>query len=107
MAAPRNFKNGPLSPMGRATGPLSPSQGATDLFCKKNYKSVIGQRGAGAGGGGRPPTGDRVPPLYKLPTPILSSFEPKNSTKNPEEKERGEDKGSGKALPDCVLVICS
>ena len=69
MAVPRNFKNVPLSPMGRATGPLSPRQGATDLFCKKNCKSVIGQRGAGArrrgggvGGAVAPQTGDRVPP---------------------------------------------
>jgi len=39
-------------------------------------------------------------------TPISSSFEPKNSTKNPEKKERGEEKGSGEALPDYALVIC-
>ena len=63
-----------------------------------------------------PPTGDRgaccpplgrqgPPALYKASTLIPSSFEPKNSTKNPEKKERGEEKGSGEALPDCALVI--
>ena len=128
MAVPRNFKNGPLSPMGRATGPLSPRQGATSLFCKKifaNRSSVSAARGSAAGGGAlaaqratggacRPPPratrprsarrggstaarGARSPPLqatgspplYKPPTPIPSSFEPRNSTKNPEKKKRG------------------
>ena len=36
-----------------------------------------------------PPSGDRLCPLYKPLTPILSSFEPKNSTKNLEKKKRG------------------
>ena len=65
MAVPRNLKNRPLSPMGRATGPLSPRQGATGLLYKKNYKPVLGQRGAGARRWGAGPpqraSGDRVP----------------------------------------------
>ena len=75
MAVPRNFKNGPMSPMGRATG----------HFCKKNYKPVLGQRGAGARqqGAVAPPRATGSPPLYKPPTLIPSSFEPKNFTKNP------------------------
>ena len=35
----------------------------------------------------RPPSGDRGTPLYKDPTPIPSSFEPENSTKNSEKRE--------------------
>ena len=46
-----------------------------------------------------------LPPLYKHSTPIPSSFESKNSTKNPE-KKRGDEKGSGESLPDSALVIC-
>ena len=76
MSVLRNFKNGPLSPMG-----------ATGLFYNFFYKLVLGQRGAGARRGGRPPNGRQGPPsLYKASTLILSSFEPKNSTKNPEKK---------------------
>jgi len=33
-----------------------------------------------------PPAGDRGNPLYKIQPPIPSSFEPENSTKNPEKK---------------------
>ena len=77
------------------------------------------------GGPVAPPTGDRWPPptgatgglsppflgrpghapLYKHPTP----FPPHLSSKNPpkiQKKERGEEKGSGEALPDSALVIC-
>ena len=51
--------------------------------------------------------GDRGKPLYISSNPPLpSSFEPENSTKNPEKKERSEEKESGEALPDSALVIC-
>ena len=61
MAVLGNCENGPLSPMGRATGPLSPRQGATGLFCKKNLQKrhvapCLGDRGAVA-----LPMGDRGP----------------------------------------------
>jgi len=52
------------------------------------------------------PSGDSVPPLYIRPPP---SFPPHLSPKNPpkiQKKERGEENGSGEALPDCALVIC-
>ena len=75
MVVPRNFKKGPLSPMGRATC----------LFCKKKFtnRSTVS---AARGLEGVAPLGDKVPPLYKPSTPIPFSFEPKNSIKNPEKK---------------------
>ena len=57
--------------------------------------------------GGPAPLGrPGLAPLYKHSTPIPSSFEPKNSTKNPEKNRGGEEKESGEALPDSALVIC-
>ena len=46
MAVPRNFKN----------GPLSPRQGATDIFCKKKFtnRSYRGRRTLGCPRLGRP-----------------------------------------------------
>jgi hypothetical protein len=79
MAVSGNFKNGPLSPMGWATGPAW----ATGLFCKKNLRfgprsaqrggsgpvTPLGRQGRSAAGGPvAPPTGDRVP-LYISPHP--------------------------------------
>ena len=61
IAIPKNFKNGPMSPMG---GRQAPGRGRQTFFVKKIYKPILGQRGAGARGegGDRPPSGDRVPP---------------------------------------------
>ena len=71
MAVPRNFKNKPLSPMWRATGPLSPRQGATSLFNKKKLQTGPRSARRGRRPNGRqgvPPSGDRVP-LYISPHP--------------------------------------
>ena len=91
MAVPRNFKN----------GPLSPGQGATGLFFKKNLQSGPrsarrGGSAAGEGGGAfAPPTSDRAPPratrspLYISPPP---PFPPHLSPKIPpkiQKKKRG------------------
>jgi len=124
MSVLKNFKNIPRSPYG--------GRHALNIifFFKFTTRSLAG--GARVQGGpvlpppatgpplGRPggPTHRRdrgavAPPfgrpalaiLYKHSTLIPSSFEPKNSTKNPG-KKRGEEKGSGEALPDCALVIC-
>ena len=77
-------------PWGGRHAPCRPGRGRHAFFIKKNYKPVLDQRGAGARrrrqGGRSPPRATGSPPLYKPPTPIPSSFEPKNSTKNPEKK---------------------
>ena len=127
MSVLKNFKTTPGRPMG-VTGPrcnffLNLQRG---LWPKKNERGACRppQR---ATGGLSPPLGRPVAPahrrdrggafvaplgrpghttLYKHPTPIPSSFEPENSTKKPEKKERGEEKESGEALPDSALVIC-
>ena len=54
----------------------------------------------------RPPSGDRGLLPYII---ILPPFPPHLSPKIPpkiQKKKRGEEKGSGEALPDCALVIC-
>ena len=54
----------------------------------------------------RPPSGDRVLPPY---ISILPLFPHHLSPKIPpkiQKKERGEEKGSGEALPDCAFMIC-
>jgi len=62
----RGCKGGPVAPPSGDRG--APSTGAT-------------------GGLSSPPQATGSYPLYKHYTPIPSSFEPKNSTKNPEKKE--------------------
>ena len=99
VAVSENCENGPLLPWGGRQDPCRPARGRHALLVKKFYKQVPGQRSAGtrrqgAGrplqrgqGACRPPLGRQGPPaLYKASTPITSSFEPKNSTKNPEKK---------------------
>ena len=80
--------------------------GATGLKCKffffKFVKSPWREK---KGGPVARWGGDRLPLSYfnsgyhSPPFPL--SFEPKNS----EKKERGEEKKSGEALPNCVLLI--
>ena len=123
MSVLKNLKNTPRSPHHRATG--------TKCIFFQIRNEVPGQKKIQ--GGMSPPSGDQwapptgaagdcpppwatggpvAPPratgvpLYKDLIPITSSFEPENSIKNPEKKERGEEKGSGEALPDSALVIC-
>ena len=82
------FQNYPRSPYGRRQ--------ALDVifFFKFATRSLVekNERGAchppnGRQGGLSPPLGPPgLPPLYKHSTSIPSSFEPKNSTKNPEKK---------------------
>ena len=90
MTLSRNFKNGPLSPMGdrplvaQATG----DRDLSVIFFSKLANRSLGSAAWGLGGRGpvAPPTGDRVPPLYNVSLFIPSSFEPKNSTKNPKKR---------------------
>ena len=125
MSVLENFKNIPRSPYGGATGlkcnsfssnlqrrpwrkkrggpvapptgdrPLSPTPGATDQWAQPT-----GARGAGRPSRGRP----GQPSLYKASPLIPSSFDLKKS-KEIQKKERGEEKGSGEALPNSALVI--
>jgi len=114
MTVSENFKNISWSPYGGATGPKC------NFFFKFATRSLVGGARMEGGpvappratggpthrrdrGGLSPPLGrPALPLLCKHSTLIPSSFEPKN----PEKKERGEEKGSGEALPDCALVIC-
>ena len=64
---------------------------ATRSLEKKGRMSPL-QRGR-QGGPVAPPSGDRgMPPCISSNPPLPSSFESENSTKNPEKKERGEEK---------------
>ena len=105
MSVLKYFKNTPRSPPHRATG----------LKCNffiQICNEVLGKKGAGrppngrqggpvappsgdrwarpmgaAGGLSPPPSGDRgMPPYISSNPPLPSSFEPENSTKNPEKK---------------------
>ena len=88
-------KKGPVARWGGDRG-LSPSPRAT----------AAGPGPQARQGACRPPAGDRGTHPYKRADPPLpSSFEPENFTKNPEKKERSEEKESGEALPDSALVI--
>ena len=88
-------KKGPVARWGGDRG-LSPSPRAT-----------AAGPGPQARQGAVPPGGDRDTHPYKRADPPLpSSFEPENSTKNPEKKEKSEEKESGEALPDSALMIC-
>ena len=127
MSVFKYFKNIPRSPSHRATGPMCNFffQICNEVPGEKKTSPVArwgGDRGLSPGprataarpgpqsrqGACRPPpAGDRGLPPYKSPSPPLpSSFETENSTKNPEKKERSEEKESGEALPDSALVIC-
>ena len=81
---------------------LSPTPGATDPYRRQGGRSPLPRRQGEPVG---PPTGDRVSPPYIRPPP---SFPPHLTSKNPpkiQKKERGEEKGSGEALPNSALVI--
>ena len=116
MSVLKYFKNIPRSPSHRATGPkckffflqirnevpgkkklLSPVGGATGACRPAHGRPPLGpahERGrgpvsppAGDRGAYRPPRGRPGYPPYKRSSPPLpSSFEPENSTKNPEKK---------------------
>ena len=97
----RKKKEGGLSPPQRATGPCRPPQGRP---------SSGPARGAGRPSCGRqggpvaPPRATGSARLYKA----SPSFPPHLTSKNPpkiQKKERGEEKGSGEALPNSALVI--
>ena len=136
MSVLKYFKNIPRSPSHRATGPmcnfffkfatkslekkkqaLSPVGGATGACRPAHGRPPLGPAHRRGRGPVVPPAGDRgpvapplratgVPPYKRADPPLPSSFEPENSTKNPEKKERSEEKESGEALPDSALVIC-
>ena len=104
---PEEKKRGGLSPPPTGDRPLSPTPGATDQWAQPT-----GARGAGRPSRGRqggpvaPPCGRPGQPPYIRP---LLSFPPHLTSKNPpkiQKKERGEEKGSGEALPHSALVIC-
>ena len=108
MSVLKNFKNTPRSPYGGAICPrcnffssnlqrgpwpkkmkgghVAPPQWAT----RGGLSPPLGRPVAPAHRRGRGPVAPLgrpgYPPLYKDPTPIPSSFEPENSTKNPEKK---------------------
>ena len=121
MSVLENFKNIPRSPYGGR-------QGSNVIFFLQICNEVPGGKKEGAC---RPLTGDRPPvahpsgdqrlqtpggrspipratgsgDLYIRPPP---SFPPHLTSKNPQKiqkKERGEEKGSGEALPNSALVI--
>ena len=77
MAVPGNCENGPLSPMGWATGPLWPpvaqATGDRDLFVIF-FLRIGPWRRTWCRGGGRPPPNGRQgrAALFKPPSPITS-----------------------------------
>ena len=109
--------------------PVAQAGGDMPFYKKKftNRSSISAARGLGGGGSPPPkrttgghvatPLGRQGPLLYISPPPpfpphLSPKIPPKiqkkkrgTSTKNPEKKERGEEKGSGEALPDYALVI--
>ena len=93
MSVLKYFKNTPGRPH-RATGPKCNFffKFATRSLKKKGLSPPLGRPLGPAHGRGRgacrPPSGDRGNPLIFDPTPLPSSFEPENSTKDPEKKER-------------------
>ena len=89
MSVLKYFKNTPgRPPIGR--------QALSEFFFKFAMRSLEIKKN---------PVARWVPPYISSSPPLPSSFEPENSTKNPE-KKRGEEKESGEALPDSALVIC-
>ena len=109
MSVLKYFKNTPGRPMGGRQGSCRPSHGRQDPNVIFFWNL---QRGPWPGGGGlsppqratgacRPPQGRQGPsPLYKT----WPSF-PCHLSLKIQEKERGEKKKSGEALPNSALVI--
>ena len=101
MSVLKYFKNTPIAPH-RATGPkcnfffqiynevprkkksMSPPQRATGEACPPLGRPLGPAHGRG--GLSPPPSGDRGTPYIRIRPLIPSSFEPENSTKNPEKK---------------------
>ena len=86
MSVLENFKNIPRSPYGGDRAQMQ------FFFQICNEVPGIKKRGAcrppnGRQGGLSPPRATGVAPLYNLQPPLPSSFEPENSTKNPEKRE--------------------
>ena len=105
MSILENFKNIPRSPSHKATGPKSNfffKFAMRSLRKKRPCRPPNGRQGpvaqptgdrrwaqpTGAAGGLSPPPPGRpgVPPYISSSPPLPSSFEPENSTKNPEKK---------------------
>ena len=115
MSVFKYFKNIPRSPSHRATGPMCNFffQICNEVSGEKKALSPVGggrqgpvaqptgdrrwAQPTGAAGGLSPPPGDRgacrpragdrgYPPYISSSPPLHSSFEPENSTKNPEKK---------------------
>ena len=98
-------KEGACRPPQRATGPCRPPQGRPTSGPSLQAPGGPVAPPTGARGACRPPPGNRVSPPYIRPPP---SFPPHLTSKNPpkiQKKERGEEKGSGEALPNSALVI--
>ena len=124
MSILENFKNIPRSPYGGRQGSnvifsssnlqqspcrkkkrgLSPIPGAADQWAQPTGARGAGRPSRGRQGGLSPPRRPGQPSLYKA----SPSFPPHLTSKNPpkiQKKERGEEKGSGEALPNSALVI--
>jgi len=105
MSVLKYFKNTPRSPPHRATGlkcnfffqirnevpgkkkALSPVGGATGACRPAHGRPPLGPaHRRGRGPVAPPPRATGVPPYKRTDPPLPSSFEPENSTKNPEKK---------------------
>ena len=96
---PPNGRQAPVAhPRGDRT--LSPVGGATGSCRPAHERPPLGPAHRRGRGPVVPPAGDRgpvapplratgVPPYKRADPPLPSSFEPENSTKNPEKKKRG------------------
>ena len=94
-----HWKKKSLSPPNGRQGPVAPASG--DRWAQRAPRPT-----GAAGGPVAPPSGDRGNPPYIRSNP---PFPPHLSPKIPpkiQKKERGDEKGSGEALPDSALVIC-
>ena len=94
MSVLKNFKNTPRSPpIGRQALSVIFFQIRNEVPGQKNCKGPVapprattGPRPQARQGGLSPPRATGVPTPIYASDPILSSFEPENSTKNPEKK---------------------
>ena len=87
-------KKGPVAPPNGRQAPVAHPRGDQPV--------ALGYRRQGAG---RPSCGRQGQAAYIRPPPhSLLSFDLKKSKKI-QKKDRGEKKGSGEALPNCVLLI--